>query len=340
MSQQGSNDMYGSLAGASSYPSGKVGAVPSQEGEYTPSLESTNKRRCYDEKVQRVTSSLKKAKPSKAKSEVWAYFQMYASGQFSKYAICMICMRQKAYDKAEIKYSSSPSNLESPMAPGSAADPLRAFVRRSPASLEQGPTNARAIIAAADAASAAADSAVAFAADEERRRHAEKVYASSGLSEYAICRLCVHRKAYDKAEIKYSASPSNLLSHLKTGLPEHREAWEYLQRRKATAKLRLKAGAKTDAAGGGKGWGSGGRGLRGGRGGSGDGGGDGGGAGGGGDGYVFGLSEALEKSEGVKKKPLMMVSEYFPPKTPAWEQRLVRWMVQTAQPLSGRLSAT
>ena len=144
----------------------------------------------------------------------------------------------------------------------------------------------------------------------------------------------MHRKAYDKAEIKYSASPSNLLSHLKTGLPEHREAWEYLQRRKATAKLRLKAGAKTDAAGGGKGWGSGGRGLRGGRGGSGDGGGDGGGAGGGGDGYVFGLSEALEKSEGVKKKPLMMVSEYFPPKTPAWEQRLVRWMVQTAQPLS------
>ena len=197
--------MYGSFAGASSYPSGKVGAVPSQEGEYTPSLESTNKRRCYDEKVQRVTSSLKKAKPSKAKSEVWAYFQMYASGQFSKYAICMICMRQKAYDKAEIKYSSSPSNLvshlktglpghreawadlqrhkalqgrggayagtptavadaaaataaaitaagsvklgfpsdsqESPMAPGSAADPLRAFVRRSPASLEQGPTN-------------------------------------------------------------------------------------------------------------------------------------------------------------------------------------------------------
>ena len=89
--------------------------VPSQE-EYTVPLESEatrNKRASYDEKVHRLTHSLRKAKPSKAKADVWAYFQVYANGKFSNYAICMICMRHKAYDKAEIKYASSPSNLVS-----------------------------------------------------------------------------------------------------------------------------------------------------------------------------------------------------------------------------------
>ncbi|CAM9495471.1 unnamed protein product, partial [Laminaria digitata] len=121
MSQQGPNGAWGDPAGVSGDLPEGVAAAPPQGEEHTGPLESEAIRitqASYDEKVHRLTQGLKKAKPSKAKADVWAYFQVYADGKFSNYAICMICMRQKAYEKAEIKYASSPSNLVSHLKTG------------------------------------------------------------------------------------------------------------------------------------------------------------------------------------------------------------------------------
>lgn len=43
---------------------------------------------------------------------------------------------------------------------------------------------------------------------------------------YAICKLCCEQQEFDRAEIKYSQSPSNLVRHLNTDFPGHRKAYD------------------------------------------------------------------------------------------------------------------
>ena len=69
------------------------------------------KSRLRAEKLERVKNQLRKSKPAGATAPSWAYFESYVSGSLREYALCKLCVDQQEFERAEIKYSQSPSNL-------------------------------------------------------------------------------------------------------------------------------------------------------------------------------------------------------------------------------------
>lgn len=53
----------------------------------------------------------RKSKPSGASAPSWEHFECYMAGRLKDYAICKLCMEQEEFERAEIKYIQSPSNL-------------------------------------------------------------------------------------------------------------------------------------------------------------------------------------------------------------------------------------
>lgn len=80
-----------------------------------------------------------------------------------------------------------------------------------------------------------------------------QTYVPVSLQMYSICKLCWEQGELDRAEVKYNQSPTNLLRHLNTAYPGHKEAYEACKDHKAGLK---KAGGLSAAAGGGGGGGA------------------------------------------------------------------------------------
>lgn len=80
-----------------------------------------------------------------------------------------------------------------------------------------------------------------------------EVYVMARLQQYAICTLCLQQENYDRAEIKYNRSPTNLMNHLNTNLPGHKEAYQEVKDRqeglKESGKGKGKEGAASHSAG-------------------------------------------------------------------------------------------
>ncbi|CAM9856578.1 unnamed protein product [Ectocarpus sp. 12 AP-2014] len=68
-----------------------------------------------EEKLERMTKQPRKSKPPGASAPSWAYFECYALGRFKEYAVCTLCVQQNEFERSEIKYSQSPSNLLRPL---------------------------------------------------------------------------------------------------------------------------------------------------------------------------------------------------------------------------------
>ncbi|CAM9932932.1 unnamed protein product, partial [Scytosiphon promiscuus] len=62
-------------------------------------------------------------------------------------------------------------------------------------------------------------------------------YVSARLKKYAICTLCMEQQELERSEIMYSQSPSNLLRHLNTDFPGHRDAYETCMNKKTGKKV-------------------------------------------------------------------------------------------------------
>lgn len=69
------------------------------------------KSKLREEKLERVMKQLRKSQPSGASAPSWAYFESYVSGRLREYAVCTLCVKQQEFERSEIKYSQSPTNL-------------------------------------------------------------------------------------------------------------------------------------------------------------------------------------------------------------------------------------
>ncbi|CAN0279043.1 unnamed protein product [Ectocarpus sp. 4 AP-2014] len=97
-------------AGPSIEPSGEDEVV-----QVAPPAAATargkSKKELREEKIKRVKTEHRKSKPAAATAVCWKHFGTYVRGALRKYAICNLCIQQQEWERAEIAYNSSPSNL-------------------------------------------------------------------------------------------------------------------------------------------------------------------------------------------------------------------------------------
>ena len=74
-------------------------------------LQARLREKLRTEKSLRLKTQLRKSKPAGASAYHWAYFQCYVQVHLKMYAICNLCWEQQEIDRADIKYSQSPTNL-------------------------------------------------------------------------------------------------------------------------------------------------------------------------------------------------------------------------------------
>ena len=105
----------GANAGAAASAAPAAPAAPDADDVVEVSrakLEARLKETLRVEKLLRLKNQQRKSKPSGASAYHWTYLECYVQAHFHMYAICKLCWeQQEELDRAEIKYSQSPTNL-------------------------------------------------------------------------------------------------------------------------------------------------------------------------------------------------------------------------------------